>query len=138
VPEHSERVQQHGLHVRTVLAVFGALALIVLFIAVAVHAFAKWRDTPLAGPNSPMNADIAGPQLESAPQYDRAQFFAEKQRLLDSYGWIDRQKGVARIPIDVAIEMIAAREKRTTPVPTIRLKAKESSGLDREPRGVER
>lgn len=104
-----ERAQQHGLHVRTVLAVLGALALVVLLVGAAVHAFAKWRETPLAGANRPLDAQIAEPKLESAPQYDRAQFFAEKQQLIESYGWVDRKQGVARIPIEVAAKILAQR-----------------------------
>ena len=49
------------------------------------------------------------PLLQPAPQPDRAAYFAEKRRLLDSYGWVDRQAGIARIPLDDAMKLLAAR-----------------------------
>jgi hypothetical protein len=49
------------------------------------------------------------PLLQPAPQPDRAGYFAEKRRLLDSYGWVDRQAGIARIPLDEAMKLLAAR-----------------------------
>jgi hypothetical protein len=73
-----------------------------------------------------MDAQISGPQLESAPQYDRAQYFAEKQHLLESYGWIDARRGVARIPIDVAIQILAqSHEAKSSANPAAPLKGKD-------------
>lgn len=48
----------------------------------------------------------SGPRLQEAPQQD-IQLYRESQRkLLDSYGWVDRRNGVARIPIDRAMELL--------------------------------
>ena len=49
-----------------------------------------------------------GPLLQSAPQPDLARYRADKQRLLDSAGWVDAQRGVARIPVADAMAMLAA------------------------------
>lgn len=32
---------------------------------------------------------------------------AEHRRILNSYGWVDEQAGIARVPIDRAIELVA-------------------------------
>jgi hypothetical protein len=58
------------------------------------------------------------PLLQPAPQPDRAAYFAEKRRLLDSYGWVDRQAGIARIPLDDAMRLLAARGVATPGVAT--------------------
>jgi hypothetical protein len=49
------------------------------------------------------------PALQSAPQQDRAQYDAEKRKLLDSWEWVDRQRGIARIPVEEAMRIMAAR-----------------------------
>jgi hypothetical protein len=60
--------------------------------------------------NTPPHAfDGNAPQLQPAPQPDRVAYLAEKRRLLASYGWVDRQAGVARIPLDDAMALLAAR-----------------------------
>ena len=61
----------------------------------------------LAGRGGP-----AAPRLQPAPQVDSAAYFDEKARLLDSYGWVDREAGVARIPVAEAMRLMAEREGR--------------------------
>jgi len=34
---------------------------------------------------------------------------AEEDKILKNYGWIDQEKGIVRIPIDRAIEILAQR-----------------------------
>ena len=45
------------------------------------------------------------PRLQDAPAAEYQQFQAEQDRLLKTYGWVDRQQGVVRIPIDRAIDL---------------------------------
>jgi hypothetical protein len=60
--------------------------------------------------NTPPHAfDGNAPLLQPAPQPDREAYLAEKRRLLASYGWVDRQAGIARIPLDDAMALLAAR-----------------------------
>jgi hypothetical protein len=51
----------------------------------------------------------AGPPLEPDPAATLAQFRAQKAALLEGYGWVDRAHGVAHIPIDVAMRILAAQ-----------------------------
>ena len=53
----------------------------------------------------------ATPLLQPAPQPDRAAYFEEKRRATGTYGWVDRQAGIARIPLDEAMKLTAARAK---------------------------
>lgn len=48
----------------------------------------------------------ADPRLEPLPLAPRAALRASEDALLSSYGWVDRPNGVARIPIDRAMELI--------------------------------
>ncbi len=47
------------------------------------------------------------PRLQTIPGEDFRTFQATQQAELNSYGWVDRKKGVVRIPIDRAMEIIA-------------------------------
>jgi len=49
------------------------------------------------------------PRLQVAPQADLAELRAAEEQTLHSYGWIDREKNLVRIPIDRAMEIIAER-----------------------------
>jgi hypothetical protein len=46
------------------------------------------------------------PHLQTKPPQDLDAYLAEQKALLDSYGWIDREKGIAREPIDAAMKQL--------------------------------
>lgn len=46
------------------------------------------------------------PALQTDPRQDMQRFRAAELRDLDRYGWIDRDRGVAQIPIDDAMARI--------------------------------
>jgi len=83
-------------------------ALIVFGVALAL--FAAWLTMRLLQPHeAPAGMAIAPPRLETAPQPDRAAYDAEKARLIGSYGWVDRKAGIAHIPVEEAMRLLAAR-----------------------------
>jgi hypothetical protein len=47
------------------------------------------------------------PRLQTDPEADLAAYVRKEQRLLDSYGWVDRGRGIAHVPIEVAMERLA-------------------------------
>lgn len=49
------------------------------------------------------------PRIQSNPGADMQSFFQSQQNLLNTYGWIDRQNGIVRLPIDRAMELILQR-----------------------------
>ena len=49
------------------------------------------------------------PTLQKKPQDDLKRFELEQRMALSGYGWVDRSKGIARIPIEEAMRIIAAR-----------------------------
>lgn len=49
-----------------------------------------------------------GPQLQPSPEVDMAALLAAEDRELASYGWIDRERGIVRVPIDRAIDDLVA------------------------------
>jgi hypothetical protein len=49
------------------------------------------------------------PRLQTAPEEELRRLRAEEEETLRSYGWIDREAGRVRIPIERAMDLIAAR-----------------------------
>jgi hypothetical protein len=49
------------------------------------------------------------PRLQPAPARDMEALRAREDAILGTYGWVDRAEGVARIPIDRAIALVARR-----------------------------
>jgi hypothetical protein len=49
------------------------------------------------------------PQLQADPVADMVAMRAEQTALLESYGWVDRDNGVVRIPIDRAMAITLER-----------------------------
>ena len=60
------------------------------------------------------------PQLQRTPILDLRAIRAEEDKLLNSYAWVDQPKGVVRIPVAQAIDILAARglPSHTVPAPT--------------------
>ena len=46
------------------------------------------------------------PRLQTRPREDLQRMRAEEDRILGSYGWVDAQRGVVRIPIERAMEIV--------------------------------
>jgi hypothetical protein len=49
------------------------------------------------------------PRLQSTPLQDLEELRAAEEKELTSYGWVDEKAGIAHIPIDEAIKIVAAR-----------------------------
>ncbi len=49
------------------------------------------------------------PRLQPDPNLDMRALRAEEDTLLSTYGWADRATGTVRIPIDQAMDLLAAR-----------------------------
>jgi len=50
---------------------------------------------------------IPVPRLEESEERELRELREEEAARLHSYGWVDRMAGTVRIPIDVALEMLA-------------------------------
>jgi hypothetical protein len=50
-----------------------------------------------------------GPRLQVAPQADLDRLRASESNRLTTFGWVDRNKQIARMPIEQAIKLLAER-----------------------------
>lgn len=48
------------------------------------------------------------PRIQANPGADMQRLREQEEAILTTYGWVDRQAGVARIPIDVAMTQVLA------------------------------
>ena len=64
---------------------------------------------PLARGDVDRHVSITPPQprLQTDPEADLAAYVRKERHLLDSYGWSDRGRGIAHIPIGIAMQRLA-------------------------------
>ncbi len=113
----NENRQQRGYEKRDIsvvaVALFAASLVLALLI---VHYLALGTFHHLAGQSSGYAApsplaktreEFTGPRLLVNQKLDMETFRASEDNLLNNYGWVDRNRGVVRIPIDRAIDLLA-------------------------------
>ena len=101
------------------LLVFGVLLCLLIVLALS----GSWRLTlDLAARQRPETAAVSAPatplavpapHLQINPPADLSDMRHAEEELLRTYGWVDRPAGTIRIPIERAMDILAAREVRT-------------------------
>jgi hypothetical protein len=117
-PRHDEPRghESRDLSIRAIAVFFVGLTLLIVVAAVAM----KWtfdafvaRDAAGDPPISPLAAARPElppePRLEVSPRIEIEALRASEDEVLRSYGWVDEKGGVARIPIDRAVDLILDR-----------------------------
>jgi hypothetical protein len=61
-------------------------------------------------PEARLPAEPPGPRLQTDPAGEMAALRAEERELLEGWGWVDRQAGVARVPVEVGMDLLLARQ----------------------------
>lgn len=100
--------------VRGILRFAGALAILAALIHIALYGLLfvyDQRETRRAAPVSAPRKEEPPPEprLRVAPRADLLEMRKAEEDLLGSYGWVDREKNVARMPIDRAMDMVVQR-----------------------------
>lgn len=91
------------------------LVLLCIFSLLLLFGFFKYLVSDVGGtlPENDLNVDARklppSPNLQKTPRVDLQQMRDAEDQILNSYGWVDQAKGVVRVPIDRAIEMLAQR-----------------------------
>jgi hypothetical protein len=100
-----KRVAMVGLVLATIIAV----SLLVAYGLFHYFYSDETRTRPMPSPLSYSREPTPEPRLSVERGEDLKTLNSEEDAMLKSYGWIDRDKGVVRIPIDRAIEILAER-----------------------------
>ena len=101
------------------------VALVVYWLhVVATFVIVRFLDTGLTDrlaartePASPLAATYGdkeppAPRLQNDPRGDLATLHAREAKQLETYGWVDKQAGRVRIPVDRALQLLAEDGKR--------------------------
>lgn len=99
----------------------GLAVFVVVSMALMLSYYALWRGPVGRRPAQVVERRLPPwPRLQANPVREYADYEAEQRRLMETYGWTDRQRGMVRIPVDQAIQRVvrdglptwASNEKR--------------------------
>jgi hypothetical protein len=96
------------------IALFGIGVVIALVLAVAITTFLMHvravgqRETPTPR-LARERATLSQPRLQVGGVNELREMRAGEEAALNSYGWVDQNAGIVRIPIDRAMEILAAK-----------------------------
>ena len=99
--------EQSTLNVRAVLIGAAAIAAGVLLSLLAARGLLKGFGEPPPPVTGQPFEHVAGPPLEITPGEDLERFRAEERKKLTGYHLIDDKDGIARIPIERAMALLA-------------------------------
>lgn len=112
-PQQPDRVPGHtilGVGIGVIVSiVIGLLAAWGIADCTANEPAIAWN--PSNPPRSPAEVNA----METAPFSNEAQgieMHGHAARLLTTYGWVDRDRGIVHVPIDVAFDLLLARERQ--------------------------
>jgi hypothetical protein len=92
------------------VAVIAALAAgILVYVVLTPFILTRLYKPALSDVSRALNIGPPAPELQLNTAADLAKFRDEQQQQLDSYGWVERGKGIAHIPIARAMQDVAAR-----------------------------
>jgi hypothetical protein len=126
-PEHLENSEnfsnpsvtheQSDVNLRAILSFGGGLIVVAIVIHLLIFVLFRYfngreglkvmAEYPLAA--SQGDRQPPEPRLQTDPRQDMADLRAKENEQLGSYGWVDRNAGIVRIPIDAAIKLTLER-----------------------------
>ena len=113
--EAATRVQAHetaDINVRRILLVAGLFAATLVAVALAAAGVMAWLHDRTARAVTPADATptvAPSPPPQPRPPADLLSLRREKTALLDEYRWLDRDRGIVRIPIERAMALLVER-----------------------------
>jgi hypothetical protein len=98
-----------------VIGFVGSVALLIVLLTwLATVRWNVWSETPLQ--NAPPAPQVSeGPRLQEAPEADLAELRRAAETRLGSFGWVDRARGIAHIPIEEAMRLRIERARQGDP-----------------------
>ena len=82
---------------------------IVVFTAVTIGGLRFYYERQSLGPLVQHARVFPAPRLQQSPEADLVAMLKDQRAKLASYAWIDREKGIVRMPIEAAMRRLAER-----------------------------
>lgn len=99
--------------------VIGAVAGVILLLVAVLPILLAWLYAPsTTDRDRRMRIVPPEPRLQTDPHAELTAFRAREDSILDSYGWVDRDKKIVRIPIAEAMRKLAEKGIPDWPAPT--------------------
>ncbi|NJN99495.1 MAG: hypothetical protein HC875_38045 [Anaerolineales bacterium] len=114
IPEESLKLgyEVRDVNLRNLVWLTGILAgvVIVVFVVIGLlYNFLNYNQAARSAPPPPLLEEAQGlppgPLLQRNPQQDMQEMANEQDGILNNYGWVDKEAGVVRIPIERAMEL---------------------------------
>jgi hypothetical protein len=109
--------EQSDVNIRAILGFGAALIVVATVVHLLIYVLFGYFDRregvkvpaeyPLAA--SQGHHEPPEPRLQTDPRQDLADMRAKEDDVLGSYGWVDKNAGVVRIPIDAAMKLTLER-----------------------------
>lgn len=97
-----------------------ALGVVVFLIGVPLLVLMSYPDASGLGHLPDILPQPPAPRLQVAPQAELDRLRAIENTQLDSYGWVDHDKSIVRLPIDRAVQLLSERGLAGWPSPAAR------------------
>jgi hypothetical protein len=127
-PEHSRanpevHHEESDVNIRAIFGFGIALTLTIMFVSFVVWGLFRYfetRESRKVSPEFPLAAQQEKrlppePRLQTNPRADLADLRAEEEKALQTYGWVDKNASVVRIPIEEAMKLMVQRGLPTRP-----------------------
>jgi hypothetical protein len=108
--------EESDVNIRAIFGFGGglmAVAFVVLLVIYVLFGFFDGRERLSAPAEYPLaaqaNQEPPEPRLQTNPREDLAEMRAREDEILTTYGWVDRNAGVVRIPIAAAMKLVLER-----------------------------
>jgi|SRR5690348_7277 hypothetical protein len=109
--------EESDVNIGGLFAFAAGLAIALVFIGFVVWVlfqFYAGRAARHAAPEFPLASQQENrlppePRLQTNPRQDLSDLRSQEDQLLNSYGWVDKNGGVARIPIEQAMKLTVQR-----------------------------
>jgi hypothetical protein len=109
--------EESDVNIRAIFGFGAALVLVAIVVHLAIWGLFRFFDSRASPQPAAVYPLAAGqedrlppePRLQTAPREDLAALRTREDEILRTYGWVDRNGGVVRIPIDRAMELTLQR-----------------------------
>lgn len=93
------------------LVILGAVLVATALISWGVFRYfaAHVQENRAASPFADTRPLPLGPQLQVTPREDWLKYRAGQQRNLESYSWVNREKGIVSVPVDQAMDILVKK-----------------------------
>ena len=131
--------ESSDVSVKGILLFGGILAITTLVIHLALYGLLVYYERPATPPSAALRLPRVeeappDPRLRVTPRADLAAMRNTEEHVLQSYGWVDREKNIVRVPIERAMEALVKKglpaRKQTEPQAAKAAPGKQASPKD--------